>query len=191
MNPDLIAPIDPGDLRDQELQLKLERFRYDAIHKVPSYDFRMMHAATAEDMGTIRLRVGSTKHVEMYAGHIGYDVYEAHRGHRYASRSVRLLMPASRAALLVDHLRPGECSFTALPGDCGSRVCGDCECPADCVIHKAGHPRKCRYRLDLSLTSKFAGDRAGYAWTQWTASRAPQSASSAWCVVARISSSSP
>jgi predicted acetyltransferase len=154
MNPDLVTPIDPGELRDQELQLELERFRYDAIHKVPSYDFRMVHSGTAEGLGTIRLRVGSTRHVEMYAGHIGYEVYQAHRGHRYASRSVRLLMPLAR-------LHGLPCLWiTCDPENAASRRCLEIvgaefveivDVPPDCVIHKSGHPRKCRYRLDLNL----------------------------------------
>ena len=153
MNPDLITPTDPGELRDQELQLNLEHFRYGAIHNVPSYDFRMVHAATAAGMGGTRLRVGSTNHVEMYAGHIGYDVSEAHRGHHYASRPVRLLMPLARL-----HGLPWLW-ITCDPEDTASRRCQEIvgaefveivNVPADCVIYKAGHPRKCRYNLDLN-----------------------------------------
>jgi predicted acetyltransferase len=155
MNPDLITPVVPGELRDQELQLKLKCFRYDAIHKAPSYDFRMMHAATAEEMGSIRLRVGSTSHIGMYAGHVGYSVDEAHRGHHYASRSVRLLMPLARLHGL------STLWITCDPENAASRRCLEIagaefveivNVPPDCVIHKSGHPRKCRYRLDLALS---------------------------------------
>jgi len=130
MNPDLITPTDPGELRDQELQLNLEHFRYGAIHNVPSYDFRMVHAATAAGMGGTRLRVGSTNHVEMYAGHIGYDVSEAHRGHHYASRPVRLLMPLARLhGLPWLWITCDPENAEASLGNCGRRVCGNCECP--------------------------------------------------------------
>lgn len=150
----MTVPVNSGELRDQELRLELERLRYDTIHKVPSYDFRMVHAATVEGMGSIRLRVGSTPHVEMYAGHIGYEVDEAHRGHRYASRSVRLLMPLARLHGLPclwitcdpENVASGRCLEIV-----GAEFIEIVNVPPDCVIHKSGHPRKCRYRLGLNL----------------------------------------
>ena len=44
----------------------------------------------------INLWVGSTSHIERYAGHIGYGVHEEFRGRRYAARSVMLLLPLAR-----------------------------------------------------------------------------------------------
>lgn len=87
---------DPGKLSEGDLQLELASFAFHPVHKVPAYEFRMVHSITAEELGFVRLRVGSTRHVEQYAGHVGYAVHKPHRGHRYASRSVRLLMPFAR-----------------------------------------------------------------------------------------------
>src|SRR4051794_20305548 len=86
----------PGELREGELRLDFTDYSVHAVHKVPTYHFRMMHTESGEELGTIRLRVGSTRHIEMYAGHVGYRVHEPHRGHRYASRSVRLLIPMAQ-----------------------------------------------------------------------------------------------
>ncbi|HEX2710803.1 MAG TPA: hypothetical protein VHM88_01075, partial [Candidatus Acidoferrales bacterium] len=83
----------PGALQDDELLLELAYFAPHPVHKVPTYFFRMVHAGSGEELGSINLRVGSTPHVELYAGHVGYGVHPAHRGHRYAARSLRLLMP--------------------------------------------------------------------------------------------------
>src|SRR5580698_9997309 len=87
----------PTELRDEDLQLEfspeLSSLPHHPVHKVPRYYFRMINSTTAEELGGIRLRVGSSPHVELYAGHIGYNVHEPHRGHRYAARSVRLLLP--------------------------------------------------------------------------------------------------
>jgi predicted acetyltransferase len=91
-----IEPIDPGELRDGDLELELASFSPHPVHKVPAYLFHMVHAATRAQMGRINLRVASTPHIERYAGHVGYAVHEPHRGHRYASRSVRLLAPLAR-----------------------------------------------------------------------------------------------
>lgn len=44
----------------------------------------------------INLHTASTPHIERYAGHIGFTVHPPHRGHRYAARSVRLLLPVAR-----------------------------------------------------------------------------------------------
>ena len=44
-----------------------------------------------EIMGSIRLRVSNIKFILLYAGHIGYEVYEKFRGHHYAAISCKLL----------------------------------------------------------------------------------------------------
>jgi predicted acetyltransferase len=145
------APANPGELTDRELRLELLRFAPHAVHKVPTYHFRMVHAGTAEELGIINLRVASTSHIERYAGHVGFSVKSAHRGHRYAARSLRLLFP------LALHLGLNPLWITCDPENLASRrslelagaqfveIVG---VPKDCVIHQSGHPRKCRYRLE-------------------------------------------
>ncbi len=102
----------------------------------------MIHSATAEELGGIRLRVGSTPHVELYAGHIGYNVHEPHRGHRYAARSVRLLVPIAHRFGL------NPVWITCDPENIASRrtleVVGFefvevIDVPEDCVIFQSGH----------------------------------------------------
>ena len=46
--------------------------------------------------GTIGLRVGHDCNLEMYLGHVGYNVYPPARGRHYAQRSLRLLFPLAR-----------------------------------------------------------------------------------------------
>ncbi len=81
---------------DGDLRLELADFDKHPVHKAPTYHFRMVHAVTDEELETIRLRVGSTRHVEMYAGQTGYAVHPAHRARHYASRALRLLVPVAR-----------------------------------------------------------------------------------------------
>lgn len=62
---------------------------------VPAYLFRM-EDARGDYLGRIRLRVGWSDDVIRFAGHVGYAVEPAHRGHRYAERACRLIIPLAR-----------------------------------------------------------------------------------------------
>lgn len=146
------APIDPGELRDGNLALALAEFAPHRVHKVPTYHFRMLDASTGEELGGINLRVASTRHIEWFAGHIGYAVHPLHRGHRYAARALRLLLPMAR------RLRLDPLWITCDPDNFASRRTLDLagaqfveivSVPEDCVIYRSGHRQKCRYRLDL------------------------------------------
>ncbi len=139
-------------LQDGDLRLELAEVGPHRIHKVPTYHFRMVHAISSEELGTINLRVASTPHIERYAGHIGYGVHEGHRGHRYASRAVRLLMPFA-ASLGLNPLwitcDPENAVSRRSLELAGAEFVEMVDVPADCIIHQNGHPRKCRYRLDV------------------------------------------
>ena len=83
---------------DDDLELIVAR-RIPANPKkgyVPSYHFEMRHPGKKTVLGTIRLRIGPIAKLR-YAGHIGYGVHKRFRGHRYAARSCRLLVPLARA----------------------------------------------------------------------------------------------
>jgi tagatose 1,6-diphosphate aldolase len=139
------------DLTDGELGLALVSFvEVHPLHKVPAYAFRLVHGPSGEDAGHINLRVGHTSHVERYAGHIGYSVMERHRGHRYAARAVRLLLPLARR-LGLDPVwitcDPENTASRRTLEIAGAEFVEIVDVPADCAIFKSEHPRKCRYRL--------------------------------------------
>lgn len=150
MNDSLTMPVTPGILRDNELELELNRFEIHLVHRVPTYQFHMVHRETRQQLGNLRLSIGSTSHLELYAGHIGYGVLPEHRGHHYAARAVLLIIP------LAYRLGLDPIWITCDPENIASRrtleVAGAdlieiVDVPEDCIIHRKGHPRKCRYRL--------------------------------------------
>lgn len=67
-----------------------------SIFGVPSYTFEMRQTQNGEYMGRIRLRVGWNEETIRYAGQVGYAVEAAFRGHHYAERACRLILPLAR-----------------------------------------------------------------------------------------------
>lgn len=63
---------------------------------VPYYHFRIL-AEGGTDVGHINFRVGDTEHVRTFAGHIGFEVLERHRGRRYALQACRAVAPFVRS----------------------------------------------------------------------------------------------
>ncbi len=147
------VPIDPGELRDSELELELVKFAQHQAHRVPTYYFRMIHGGTRAEIGGINLRIASTLHIERYAGHVGYSVYPEHQGHHYAARALRLLLP------LASRLKINPLWVTCDPENkasqrtlelAGAQLIEVVDVPADCVIFQSGKTKKCRYRLSTA-----------------------------------------
>ncbi|MEG1524954.1 MAG: GNAT family N-acetyltransferase [Clostridia bacterium] len=84
----------PGTFNDGEISLRLIQ-TFSADEKkgfVPSYKFAIDRVADGAEVGHIDLRVGYVRGT-YYGGNIGYEVVEAFRGHRYAAKAVKLLLP--------------------------------------------------------------------------------------------------
>jgi tagatose 1,6-diphosphate aldolase len=123
----------------------------------PSYHFWMkLDAAQAfargRIAGGIALRVGTNDEIRKYAGHVGYHVYPPARGHHYAERACRLLLPLARAYGI------GELWITVNPDNVASRR--TCErlgaklidvipIPPEHAFYARGERAKCRYLLEL------------------------------------------
>lgn len=134
-----------------DLELRLRDYSVHSFHGVPTYFFRMMSRYSGAELGTINLRIGSTTHLEQYAGHIGYGVHAVHRGHHYAARSVMLLLPLARK-LGLDPLwitcDPENLASRRSLEIAGAELVEIVDVPQDCGIRKfGGKMRKCRYRL--------------------------------------------
>lgn len=146
-------PLEPGVLAEEEFELKLLCYEIHPAHRVPTYRFHMVDRRTREVLGHIRLSTGSTPHLELYAGHIGYGVLPEHRGHRYAARAVRLLVPFARR-LGIDPLwitcDPENAASRRTLELAGGELAEIVDVPEDCIIRRTGHPRKCRFRLSTT-----------------------------------------
>lgn len=146
-----IETVRPMQLRHGDLELRLADYSMHPFHRVPTYFFRMMSIAHADELGNINLRIGSNAHLERYAGHIGYGVNPAYRGHHYAARSVTLLLPLARKLALdpvwITCDPENKASRRSLEL-AGAEFVEIVDVPPECGIRKfGGKLRKCRYRL--------------------------------------------
>ena len=145
----------PGTLIDEELELVLveEYPGNPTIGYVPAYRFRMTLVGQDEEIGYIELRVGDTHHLAMYAGHIGYRVVPQYRGHRYAARSCRLLLPLARShglEMLWITCNPDNVASRRTCELAGAEFIEIVDLPEDTDMYQKGERRKCRYRLETS-----------------------------------------
>lgn len=144
--------LDPGPLCDRELSLLCVKHVPADLEKgfVPYYNFAMR--VKFQTIGHLNLRIGNKDHILMQAGHIGYGVDPAHRGHHYAERAARLVLPLA--------LRHGinpvwiTCNPDNFPSrrTCerlGGQMIDIVAIPPDTDMYKRGDHFKCRYRIDL------------------------------------------
>jgi tagatose 1,6-diphosphate aldolase len=145
--------IDPGILVDEELELVLTTKKPGDPTRdwLPSYSFEMR--VNGQRAGGINLRMGNTRNIIMYCGHIGYVVEPEYRGHHYAERSCRLLLPLIKAHGL------DEIWITCNPENIPSRR--TCErlggelseivrLPRNSEMYLDGQRQKCRYRIKIT-----------------------------------------
>ena len=144
----------PGPLIDGDLELMLiEQIPGDPARDwVPTYRFRMVRAGSDEPMGRIELRVGYPQHLVLYGGNIGYGVTPEYRGHHYAARACRLLLPLARShgmKTLWITCNPDNWASRRTCELAGARFVEIVAVPSGSDIYQRGEPQKCRYRLDL------------------------------------------
>jgi predicted acetyltransferase len=145
---------DPGQLIDDDLELILvEKYPGDpTIGYVPAYRFKMALAGQDKQIGNIELRVGNTEHIVMYGGHIAYGVDPKYRGHRYAARGGRLLLPLARShgfKTLWITCNPDNIASRRTCEILGAELVEIVDLPKDTDMYQEGERQKCRYRLDL------------------------------------------
>jgi tagatose 1,6-diphosphate aldolase len=138
---------------DGDLQLVLtEEYQGNPdIGHVPAYKFAMTRGGKQE-IGYVELRIGHTDLIVRYAGHLGYRVDAAFRGHRYAARSCRLLLPLARRHGLDTLWITCDPDNSASRRTCelaGAVFVEIVDLPDHVDMFQSGERKKCRYRLDL------------------------------------------
>src|SRR5437667_11485110 len=147
----------PGKLVDEDLELVLTRtVEADPTkHHVPMYEFDLRHSSQLVTMGKVRLRIGSARALR-YHGHIGYEVRQRFRSHRYAARSCQLLLPLAYAHglkalwLAVD---PANIPSQKTCQIIGAKYIETVRIPHDHEIYRGGARYRRRYRLGLGPIS--------------------------------------
>jgi len=137
---------------DADLTLRLASFELHSFLQVAAYYFEMLHTGSSELLGRINLRTSSDFQFFQYSGHIGYTVEEAHRGHRFAARSVLLLLPFA-ADLGVNPVwitcNPDNAASRRTCELAGGELIEIVDVPPDTPIYESGAHQKCRYRFTL------------------------------------------
>lgn len=142
----------PTSLVDGDLTLVLSEShgaspRHD---DAPTYRFAMRHSEQGAHMGNLSVRAANTEYIVQIFGHIGYGVRPLFRGHRYAARACRLVLP------ILAHHQIDPIWITCNPDNISSRR--TCELigaqlinivpvPEHTDLYLIGDRQKCRYRL--------------------------------------------
>ncbi len=112
----------------------------------PYYHFRVL-SSEGVDVGHLNFRVGDSEHVLMYAGHIGFEIEEAFRGHHYAFQAccalgpfVRQIYPAVIITCNPDN-HPSRKTIEKL----GATFINEVAVPAHDIVYQQGARWKRRY----------------------------------------------
>jgi predicted acetyltransferase len=124
--------------------------------RTPAYHFWMRLREPGdiplEIVGGIGFRVGTTPELEMFSGNLGYHVYPPARGHHFAERSCRLLLPLAKRhgmRLLWITCNPGNIASRKTCERLGATLVDIVNIPRNHEFYSRGERQKCRYRLVL------------------------------------------
>lgn len=118
---------------------------------VPIYYYRIRLLDDTE-VGRCDLRVGEGERLRI-AGHIGYSIWQEHRGHHYAAKACRLLAGVARQKglrRLIITTSPDNIPSRRTAELAGARFLGVIDVPAGSIDYAMGQRQKCLYELDLT-----------------------------------------
>jgi tagatose 1,6-diphosphate aldolase len=127
--------------------------------RVPTYHLWMLWRNTPTGAppplrmaGAVSLRVGTSRELELYYGHFGYHVYPAARGHHFAERACRLLLPLARAhgmRTIWITCNPDNFASRRTCQRLGAALIDIVAVPPHNPLFARGDHEKCRFRIDL------------------------------------------
>jgi predicted acetyltransferase len=125
------------------------------IGMAPTYHFWMRSSLSRQlpIVGGLGLRIANQYEIVMYYGHFGYHVYPPARGHRYAERAVRLLLPLA-ARHGIDPIwitcNPDNTASRRTCENLGGKLVEIVPVPVENPLHQRGEKEKCRYRIETT-----------------------------------------
>ncbi len=138
----------PTNLRSGPVRLRLEEMVAGDPERglVPWYHFEVLDRSGTR-VGHINFRVGSTRHVRMTAGHVGYAILPEHRGSSFSYHACLALAPFirlhyDRVVLTVD---PENAPSIRTIEKLGATFLDQTEVPVDDPAYANGARRKKRY----------------------------------------------
>lgn len=140
-------------LPGEEVSLRLLRTAdADSVRDwLPAYYFEILRA-DGVPVGVCDLRIGHNTNSH-YGGNIGYEVFDAYRGHRYAAKACKLLLPLAKRHDM------GYVIITCSPDNAASRrTCELAGCTLQAIeklpptneMYQEGQREKCVYRITLA-----------------------------------------
>jgi predicted acetyltransferase len=150
--------LDPGTPGDGRVELHLRRCEVGGTAGgVPWYAFDIRREGTGEVVGRLALRVGDGDAELRYSGHIGYFVDPPFRGHGYAERACRLVLPLARAHGLNPlwiTTDPDNAASRRICERLGAHAVETVPVPPDDPLWARGERVKVRYRLELGRAAQ-------------------------------------
>lgn len=146
-------PQPPRKLAYRDVQLSLQEIvpGDDAKEFVPYYHFRIVNC-DGHDAGHVNFRVGETRHVRLFAGHIGFAVAESFRGRGFAFQACRALEPfvATIYPVVVVTCNPDNIASRKTIERLGAVFINEIDVPPDDPMYQNGARRKRRYEWTCS-----------------------------------------
>lgn len=121
--------------------------------KVADEHYAIVEKRSGEKAGAIRLRLSNEDDIRLYAGHIGYNVNEAYRGHRYAAYACLELKPIAIQRGFTElwiTCDPDNWPSRRTCERIGAELIQIIDLPEDIDMYQDGERQKCRYRWPLT-----------------------------------------
>lgn len=117
---------------------------------VPYYNFEIL-IENDTVVGHINLRVGETRHIQLVAGHVGFEIAEEHRDHAYSLHACRALRPLIRKHCdsVIITADPDNAASLHIIERLGARFLSEIEVPTDDPAYASGARRKKRFEWTL------------------------------------------
>ncbi len=141
------------NLRNDELSLIIKKTTPENQQKgyVPAYLFSIIEHRSNKEVGFIDIRIGYNKGL-YYGGHIGYTVYEEHRGNNYALKACRIIKHVAKhhdMEKLYVTCSPNNIASRRTCEKLGLKLLEIADLPKDNDMYLEGHRQKCIFLWEL------------------------------------------